>query len=43
LSQKVRERLSVTKRTTGKFHMDGYKMKKLNEKEGREEYAGRVL
>jgi hypothetical protein len=34
---KVRERLAVIKETTHKLHMERFKLKKLNEVEGKEQ------
>jgi hypothetical protein len=34
----VRERLSVSKQTMLRFHMERFKLKKLNEVEGKEQY-----
>jgi hypothetical protein len=35
---KVTERLTVSKRTTHKVHMERFNLKKLNEVEGKEQY-----
>jgi hypothetical protein len=34
----VRERLTVSKQTTHRFHMETFTLKKLNEEDGKEEY-----
>jgi hypothetical protein len=35
---KIEETLAVSKQTTSRFHMERFKLKKLNEVEGKEQY-----
>jgi hypothetical protein len=39
---KVKERLSVCKRATQKFGMEGFRLKKLNEVKGKEDYQVKI-
>jgi hypothetical protein len=39
---KVRERLTVNKQRSQRFHMEGFNLKKKNEVEGKEKYCFEV-